>query len=911
MKGIYKSNILHGLMLYIVSSLSGIAVFAQSSSLADGFSKTYIFDNARINNKTIQITTHETLPDITWMALRKDVGQRVNDLRDNEPDIVFNIEVPISGTYKINTYVTREEEVKKGNKIEPRLVKIQIDDQRITRRIVSDAYNYTNHSLGLFRLADGIQELRIWLPKGILLGAVEIENYIPVTVPSGAANYTPLILPPESRPRLWVNKEILPLIKKRLTKGENQPVWMEFREKAQRSVSFEFDAKKEISQDASLEQAITEKAFYYLMTGELTTGNEAVRLILDYLSVLEYGNTISGDITREIGKTIYTTALVYDWCYDIIHEEERKYLYSSMMRLAENMEIGWPPFKESVVSGHASEAQINRDLLAMSIAVYDEDPEPYRYTSYLILEKLVPMRAFEYQSPRHSQGVDYGAYRHRWEMHAAWLFYRMYGVHVFDKNIMGLAKYWLYMRLPGGGMLPDGDMFYKSGSYWKSPETMLLDYSYANDPMIKGEFERQGGLPDNPILFLLLNDPDLKAEHSLDSLPLSIDFGPVLGGLIARTGWDMDENSNDVIAEIKGGGYHFGNHQHADAGAMQLYYRGLQVCDLGLYVAYGIPYDYNFNKRSVAHSMMLVVDPEETIFRGAKNDGGTKFNQRVPTTPEEVKSDSWFDNGTVLYSDSGPLTQEPLYSCFKVDLTGAYTSKVRHYTRSFCFLNLERDDIPAVIILSDDLLASRAEFKKFWKINTLEKPLLSDSSVILWSHKNELVGKTHVETLLPLSEDREIEISNRRDPGNILGPQDRISSGSPEANGYQIIIYPKSEKKCHRFLTVFQMTSDGTKPLPVKFLEKDDKYILSLSDRIVCMSSGDKFIQTPFSIDISGNSEHQVLLTDMKPGFWNISSSDKKINLNLKVESGKNTCFFRASKGLYFISPGRSYNKMK
>jgi len=44
----------------------------------------------------------------------------------------------------------------------------------------------------------------------------------------------------------------------------------------------------------------------------------------------------------------------------------------------------------------------------MSIAVYDEDPVPYRYTSYLVLEQLVPMRKFEYQSPRHNQGVDYG-----------------------------------------------------------------------------------------------------------------------------------------------------------------------------------------------------------------------------------------------------------------------------------------------------------------------------------------------------------------------------------------------------------------------------------------------------------------------------------------------------------------------
>src|SRR5690606_28503276 len=118
-------------------------------------------------------------------------------------------------------------------------------------------------------------------------------------------------------------------------------------------------------------------------------------------------------ISREIGRAIYTGALVYDWCYPLLEQGEKELLRKHMMRLARDMEIGWPPFYgvESIVNGHGNEAQICRDLLAMSIAIYDEDPLPYRYTSYTVLEQLLPMRAFEYQSPRHNQGVDYGAYR--------------------------------------------------------------------------------------------------------------------------------------------------------------------------------------------------------------------------------------------------------------------------------------------------------------------------------------------------------------------------------------------------------------------------------------------------------------------------------------------------------------------
>src|SRR5690606_30768583 len=96
---------------------------------------------------------------------------------------------------------------------------------------------------------------------------------------------------------------------------------------------------------------------------------------------------------------------------------------------------------------------ICRDMLSWSLAVYDEDPEPYKYVSYTILEQLVPMRKFEYQSPRHNQGIDYGGYRFGWEMHAVWLYYRMLGYSVFDDNIKNMTDYWLYMRTPDGKML--------------------------------------------------------------------------------------------------------------------------------------------------------------------------------------------------------------------------------------------------------------------------------------------------------------------------------------------------------------------------------------------------------------------------------------------------------------------------
>lgn len=872
------------------------------------YKATLTVDYAKNNNKTTNVIYKTASPKTKLLTLKKGVSERVSTDTETDPDVVYKVKVPEAGRYRLFADVIRHEVIKPGMNVETRLVKIQINNQRVTRRIVSNLHEYSGHDLGIFTLETG-QELKLWLPEKISFEAIRIEKYVPLEVPADAASYVPTVVPPTDRPRLWVNKNNIADVRENLTKGENLAIWQIVEKTAKKPFPFQFNIRKEIFYNTELEDAVIIKSFYYLMTGNREIGKEAVRLAVDYLSVLEFGNVKSGDITREIGKAIYTAAITYDWCYNLLDEKDKQSLYDNMMRLAPDMEIGWPPFKEHVVNGHASEAQVNRDFLAMSIAIYDKDPEPYRYISYLFLEHLVPMRAFEYQSPRHSQGFDYGAYRHGWEMHAAWMFYRMTGVRVFNDNVADLRKYWLYMRLPDGLRMYDGDKFSKT--HFAYPETLLLDYSYADDAVTKGEFERRGGLErakDNPVLFLLVNNPDLKAEHDLTSLPLSTEFGPVLGSLIARTGWNMDKTSNDVVAEIRGGGYHFGNHQHSDAGSFQIYYRGQQVADLGIYGAYGTPYDFNFYKRSVSHNMILVKDPDEKLANRTKiNDGGSRFNQRNPKSPDEAKNDPWFDYGTVLSADFEANTLKPSYSYFKADLTAAYYSKVANYTRSFCFLNMNREDVPAVIILADDLFASKDNFDAYWKINTLNKPGCLGTDVVLQNNKDGFVGKTHINMLLPLPENREIEISSLKDSSSVLGPQYQIKSSYPEANGYQVVAFSKKKEKHNRFLTVFQMTADNTKPMPVDFKEENGQYIICCQDRVVCLSSGYQQIQNPFTLKVDQSSESQILITDLKPGFWNVQSENGAININFKVKTGKNTIFFRGGKGRYLITPGRSY----
>jgi heparin/heparan-sulfate lyase len=123
---------------------------------------------------------------------------------------------------------------------------------------------------------------------------------------------------------------------------------------------------------------------------------------------VEFGNLL--DVTREVGAAIYAGSWSTTGVTACISTEERELLRKNLMRLAEMMECGWPPFRQTIVNGHGNEAQVNRDLLAMSIAVTTRIRCLIATAPYKVLEELVPMRRFEYHRLANNQGVSYAAY---------------------------------------------------------------------------------------------------------------------------------------------------------------------------------------------------------------------------------------------------------------------------------------------------------------------------------------------------------------------------------------------------------------------------------------------------------------------------------------------------------------------
>lgn len=888
-------------LIYLVLSFSTFAAPTENILLQA--------EDAQLQPGRAEVVEQSSFKSGKGASLKPGIKSAVDET-DAGPDLVFHLQPRQAGRFVMVTHAAVDADGQKlmekaKTKYESLFMQVAVSEGRPTKRVVFVPWSEPESCMqttGKFNLAAEDQEIRIWLPQGVRLDYIELSPYVAPAVPEAVSSYQPEIVPPATRPRLWVNEQSLPEVRANLTKGENAPIWKEVQEAAKQPFDLQTTPGMAIGHDSKLETAAVNKAFVYLMTGDKESGREAVELVHKYLSAVEFGNLL--DITREIGRAIYAGARVYDWCYDLMSDQERRDIRLNMMRLADDMEIGWPPFKQGVVNGHGSEAQLHCHLLSMAIAIYDEDPLPYQYCSYRVLEELVPMRNFEYQSPRHNQGIGYGIYRFGWDMHAAWLFYRMSGKKVFEPGIEDVSKYWVYMRLPNEHSFPDGDGNV-DGRRVNLGQTALLTGAYANDPIMKRDFIRQGGLPHDPLMVLLLNDPGLVPADDLSSLPLTLDFGPVLGGMVARTGWTMGEDSSDVVVAMTGGGYHFGNHQHADAGSFQLYYRGNQVADLGQYVFYGTPYDMNFNKRSIAHSMMLAYDPGES-FGSRLNDGGARFEHVTPRSAEMAQKDRRFANGTIVSTDFGPSELQPSYSYFSVDLTSAYSKKIRNYVRTFCFLNLENEETPAVLIVLDNMETSGPEVKKYWQVNTLNPPKPTDDGVVLSSSDSGTTGFVSVQMLRPAAKNRQLDILSGKEANSVFGHElQPPRPDEPQASGHRVMFSPVNLQSKDTFLTVLTMADSEETTLPVDVQETEKLFVLSLANRMVVLSKSGELMKDGFAVEAPKDGDNHVVLTGLTPGTWNVISRSGTVQQSVQVGAKKNTAFVMLPKGKYIVEPQR------
>lgn len=704
-------------------------------------------------------------------------------------------------------------------------------------------------------------------------------------------------IPPTVHPRLYLRSSDIPELRERLKNPEIKKTIAKIQKlgvdrtpeeeaKAPDKSGFRYYAEmRGVTSRVQLE------ALDYLLNKKKSVARKAIVAMLDTLRNTNYGK--KGDLSRASGQMLMCGAMVYDWCYDQMKDSEKKAYINEFVRISKTMECGYPPKNTEPIAGHSSEWMVMRDMLSAAIAIYDEFPEMYNNVMTMLCRDYIPVRNYVYAGHNYHQGTSYANVRFSNDLFSLWILDRMGAGAVYDPAQQFVMYDFLYRRRPDGMVLPAGDVNPGIGGSYGLPA--MLAYSYYKDPYLAYEYKRNTKIDNHCLIFDVLWRDYTIEPKSPETLPLTKYSGTPYGWMIARTGWDK----NSVIAEMKINEHFVGNHQHMDGGAFQIYYKGPLAIDAGAYHGtsggYNSAHNKNFFKRTVAHNSLLVFDPNEKFaswnYGGtdktefADNDGG----QRMPGDRWEtcrsfadLLSDE-YTTGQVLAHGIGGDYMAPEYSYLSGDITKAYSDKVKEVKRSFVFLNLKSEKVPAAMVVFDKVVSKNAEFKKHWLLHSIEEPKVSENGIVIKRTKDGDSGMLSNTVLLPAKENLDMQVIGGKGKEfwvNGTNYANAPQAGRPdprnERGEWRVEVSPSAPANEDYFLNVIQVADNNCNELHKASLLKGENLVGAvIADRIVTFSKDGETINGKAEMDVQGNGTFKFVMTNMKPGTWQVKKDGK------------------------------------
>ena len=737
-------------------------------------------------------------------------------------------------------------------------------------------------------------------------------------------------IPPQTHPRLYVRSSDLPVLKERMKTPQ-----------AQQTLSLMKELGKDRTPDE--EAAVTNRGFRYyyemrgvttrvqlqaldyLLDGDKRLARRAITAMLDTLQRASFGTR--SDMSRASGAMLITGAMVSDWCYDQMKSSEKQAYIKEFVRLAKSMECGYPPRNNQPIAGHPSEWMIMRDMLSAGIAIYDEYPDMYNHVITMLYRDYIPVRNYFYGGQNYHQGTNYVHVRFACDLFPLWILEKMGAGSIYDSSARFVLYDIIYRRRPDGVLLPSGDDYPQNRpALLTMPTPMMLASSYYKDEYLAYEFERNPHLNKSGnesmnhclIYDLLWRDYNLKGKAP-DDLPLTRYSGTPYGWMIARTGWD----ANSVIAEMKINEQFVGNHQHMDGGSFQIYHKGPLAIDAGAYSGssggYNSPNNKNYFKRTIAHNSLLVYDPDEKFecwnyggggkTRFAANDGGQRMCGEGWKTCNSLDSllSEEYTVGKVLAHGFGPDAQTPDYSYLKGDITQAYTRKVKEAKRSFVFLNLQSEQVPAALIVYDKVVASNPGYRKYWLLHSIEEPTLESNTFTVRRTKDGDSGMLHNTVLLPQADNMHIDKVGGPGKENwVFGtnyPNDAVAPYLDNANergAWRVELSPVAPAATDNFLNVIQVADNQCNKLnAVQCIENELVVGAQLADRVVTFAKNSEQLCRDFAFSVSGTGIFKFVITDLKAGNWQVKKDGRVFIPLAEVRASEGVLSFEGTAGDY------------
>ncbi|TYP76631.1 heparinase II/III-like protein [Paenibacillus methanolicus] len=761
------------------------------------------------------------------------------------------------------------------------------------------------------------------------------ERTTGVIAPKQSDQYDPIPLPPLDRPRVLVNKDTLPALRERLNHEAFDEVWERINTKTQRSVTGNFPPRSGAAYtniDPRTVDVMKAHAVLYLINGDREAGRKAVDLAVNMANSAQWNedrtnSTTVFNVGREIGNLIFLESLVYDWCYDLMTDAQREAIRGKLeVWVKTALEYPYPIRDQDkfILAGHVNGDVHHQFKLAMGIALYDTNPEYYNDIADFILNKGMPGFNVMLDAEMPFEGPAYGDNRLKYIMMGNQL-WKAIGVEPLSDKVGLALDRQVFTRRPDGYIMTEGDDFNTDyQSPWKrfvhGNVTNMIAGSIYGNPRAQNEFLKQDTFQDE-LYYLLFFNPDAPTQSVYDT-PLSRYFPAPYGSIVARTGWDEGPDSRAVVAVMNIGERLQTNHQHFDAGAFSMYYKGYLAIDSGIYqgkdpvtgkaIEYGSTHDLHYHKQSVAHNVVEINDPTASE-KGHYSPSNQLYETQIPRTVEQWNTDPNYQRGTMISHSIGDDEMHPDYSYIKGELSQAYgKSRTEQYTRSMAFLNFKNEEHPAAMIVYDNIDTPNASAEKRWLLHSVNEPAVDGSRYTSVVTERGYDGKLVTDTLLPKSDDllvekiggtgREFEVDGVNK--GIL-PTNSTNISSLDAGKWRIELSNEAPAKQTRFLNVMQVMDavDGPAPQEVAYSETDDYAGARIHDRVVLFAKDFGLTDDEATITFSGeaNQTYKVLVADLAGGYWTAAKEGESASVKYQAVQEGNTIYFEGTPGTYVL----------
>jgi len=573
---------------------------------------------------------------------------------------------------------------------------------------------------------------------------------------------------------------------------------------AQRATEYQRVVRVAHDANADAYSRIMSAGLVAAISGDRALAEAVHQLAMKYVN----GPIRVGHVT--FGYDLALCGFAYDLCSEAWPEEDRKKLFEYI-----NKTVAANEQSERSVFHNAWYGYKNWGIGVASCATYYENPmsplhlravdADYRaravpalelagdgggwaegyYIHYWLYEWLVFCEV-----ARKCEGVDYYALAPK--------FYQNRAVAAMFETYPGISEYNTRRSIPMGD---SGGRVYGGDRDKDLCARRILTSYFRNDPANQAvaAFDettpRMGG-GNNAYKDFLWHDTSVP-RGDLQHFKLS-HYSPGPGFVYARSSWDEDATYFFFKC-----GDRFTAHQHLDVGHFLIYKNAELAGDGGHYSDFGGVHDVNYHLRTIAHSTMLVMDPDEQFPKGIRagksdsNDGGQTHSWRHHNGAMNDVADWEKQKAAADIGDMLACEEHGDYLYVAGDCTRAYSSnKLEQFTRQIVFLR------PNTFVIFDRVKSTKPEFKKTWLLQAMKTPAKAGDQLVV-SNGN---GKLFVQTLLP--EKHALRLVSGAELYRV-GDKDYPPSGNTgPAPECRVEISPSNAERQDYFLNVLT-TADG------------------------------------------------------------------------------------------------------